>query len=292
MSNTIKKNDLLESLKSLASKSDAEWTESLPQRKLAELKFHDRARTRKGSGDSGVVGEVQPASNAIFYSTAGKSQGYATDWIENNSPGKIFLDYACGDGGNAILAARSGADLSVGIDLSRVSVDNARRIAGSVGVAGNTVFVQGDCENTGLPDSSFDVAVCSGMLHHLDLDKALPELARIIKPGGVCLCVEALAYNPFIQLYRILTPHLRTDWEKGHILKLSDLRRAGKYFEVREVRYWHIASVLVSPLKRSRYFNPLLSAANWIDSFLTRIWPIRMMAWVFTFVLRKGPVKA
>ena len=29
-------------------------------------------------------------------------------------------------------------------------------------------FLQGDCENTGFPDNSIDVILCSEMLHHLD----------------------------------------------------------------------------------------------------------------------------
>ena len=37
---------------------------------------------------------------------------------------------------------------------------------------------QGDCENTGLPNTCVDVILCCGMLHHLDLSYAFPEIRR------------------------------------------------------------------------------------------------------------------
>lgn len=47
-------------------------------------------------------------------------------------------------------------------------------------------------------------------------------LRRILKPNGVILAVEALDYNPMIKLYRIMTPEMRTEWEKAHILSYKD----------------------------------------------------------------------
>src|SRR5262249_22557726 len=154
------------------------------------------------------------------------SKRWVEQWIGDSVPGKVFLDYACGNGKQAILAAKSGAALAIGIDISRVSVENARADASSAGVGANTRFVQADAENTMLPDESVDVVLCSGMLHHLDLSYALPELRRILVPGGKILAVEALDYNPAIKIYRWLTPAMRTEWEAAHILSLRDVRFA------------------------------------------------------------------
>ena len=79
----------------------------------------------------------------------------------------VFLDYACGNGSNAIAAAKAGAKLSIGLDISDVSVQNCRRFATDAGVTSNSYFIQADAENTKLPDNSVDVIICSGMLHHL-----------------------------------------------------------------------------------------------------------------------------
>ncbi len=157
----------------------------------------------------------------------------------------MFLDYACGNGANAILAAESGARLSLGIDISEVSVSNARDVAGEITPSlTNIRFFQGDAEATGLLENSIDRIVCSGMLHHLDLEFAFPELFRILKPGGKILAVEALNYNPLIKLYRKLTPDMRTDWEKEHILSYKDLKLARMYFEVNNIKHWHITGYI------------------------------------------------
>jgi len=98
--------------------------------------------------------------------------------------------------------------------------------------------------------------------------------------GGV-LAVEALNYNPAIKLYRYFTPQMRTDWEKAHILSLKDIRFARRFFQVENIRYWHITSILAP------YMMFALPTLNWIDKYLTRIPIVRLMAWIFTFELIK-----
>lgn len=52
-------------------------------------------------------------------------------------------------------------------------------------------FVQGDATAIPLPDDSFDVVTCQTVLMHLarPLD-ALREMLRILRPGGLLVCVE------------------------------------------------------------------------------------------------------
>ncbi len=119
------------------------------------------------------------------------------------------------------------------------------------------------------------------MLHHLDLSCAFPELRRILKAGGKVVAVEALDYNPAIRLYRFLTPDMRTEWEKAHILNLSDVKFASRFFEVKEIRYWHVAGYASGKFPR---LFPLLDRC---DLVLEKIPYVQRMAWIFTFVLEK-----
>ena len=192
------------------------------------------------------------------------------------------MDYACGNGSIAIKASKYGAKFAVGLDISNVSVENAKNEAAKSGVDENTYFIQADAENTMLPCNSIETIICSGMLHHLDLSYAFPELQRILRPGGRILAVEALDYNPAIKLYRYLTPQMRTDWEKAHILSLKDVRFAKRFFQVGEIKYWHILGILEPHL---RVLGPVLHG---IDAILTRIPLVRLMAWTFTFELIKA----
>jgi ubiquinone/menaquinone biosynthesis C-methylase UbiE len=175
-------------------------------------------------------------------------------------------------------AAKAGASLSIGIDISRVSVETARHSANSQNLE-NIMFLQADAENTRFPDSCIDVIVCSGMLHHLDLNFAFPELSRILAPNGKILAIEALDYNPLIKLYRLITPDMRTEWEKSHILSLKDLKFAENFFDVGDVNYWHVISYAGAYLPK---LMPLLEAT---DSFLTKIPFVKRLAWIFTFEL-------
>ena len=119
------------------------------------------------------------------------------------------------------------------------------------------------------------------MLHHLDLSYAFPEIRRILKPGGKILAFEALDYNPLIKLYRALTPEMRTDWEKAHILSLKDIKFAERFFIVNEIRYWHIIGFIGGKI-------PFLSKlSSFIDRFLEKIPLLNRMAWIFTFELIK-----
>jgi ubiquinone/menaquinone biosynthesis C-methylase UbiE len=275
------KQDLLYKLGELAQKSNDEWLFSLEERKLQELEFHNRDRDQDliKSYDKDMFEKSH--GNKKFYKTVQLSSSYVENWIKQHSKGKIFLDYASGNGLNAIKAAKAGAELAIGIDLSDISIKNARKFAKEGGVSDNTYFVMGDCENTGLPSNCIDVCICSGMLHHLDLRYAFCELRRILKPGGVILARESLDYNPLIRLYRKLTPQMRTEWEAAHILTYKDLEFAKGFFVINEIRHWHLFSIL------GAYMPFALPFLNLMDSFILKFPLIKKISWMLTFELQK-----
>lgn len=276
---TLAAERLREILEDADRKTNEEWLASLSQRKRAELEFHDNVRD--------VALASAGHQNDKYYATIALSRTYREEWIRSHAPGRIFLDYACGNGEDTIAAAQAGAELAIGLDISRVSIENCRRHAAARGISNTTCFIQGDCENTGLPDDSVDLIMCNGMLHHLDLSFAFPELRRILKPGGRIFAFEALDYNPFIKLYRNMTPSMRTKWEAAHILSHKEIRFASYFFDVRDVRYWHLASILATPLRKTSLFGCALRAGNAIDRVLLRIPGVRQMSWIFTFQLVK-----
>ena len=49
-----------------------------------------------------------------------------------------------------------------------------------------------DGENLSFEDSTFDYGVEYGVLHHVDLDKSLSEISRVLKPKAEMICIEAL----------------------------------------------------------------------------------------------------
>lgn len=260
-----------------------EWLEGLDRRKLAELEFHNRERDQAFRAEAAADADTYERfyGNKKYYKVTERSKSYVSRWIAEHARGKIFLDYACGNGQYAIEAGKAGAVQALGLDISDVSVRNARGFAREAGVDDRVRFFQADAENTKLPDSSVDAIICSGMLHHLDLSFAFPELRRILRPGGAILAVEALDYNPLIKLYRLLTPEMRTEWEKAHILSLRDVEFARRFFEIQSVRYWHVVGYLGGK------FPALAPLLDGVDRALEQIPYMNRMAWMFTFVMRK-----
>lgn len=262
--------------------SNEEWLSKLEPRKIAELEFHNRDR------DRGFIQEASTSDtfekfygNKKFYNTTKRSRDYVQNWLRKEVPGTVFLDYACGNGENALTAAALGAELALGFDISDVSIRNCIQTARERGLSETTRFFQADAERTLLPDNSIDRIICSGMLHHLDLSHAFPELRRILKPGGKILAVEALDYNPAIKLYRMMTPDMRTEWEKAHILDLQDVNFAKRFFDIGEIRYWHVVGYAGALVK------PLAGVFDGLDTLLEKVPLLNRMAWTFTFELIK-----
>ncbi len=261
-----------------------ERLEGLEDRKREEIEFHNLDRAQGESVEKERT-ELDMHANRKWYSVTMPSRRYVQQWVDTHARGKVFLDYACGLGEVAIQAASAGATLSVGLDISDESIGLARAAAVQKGVEANCRFVQGDCEATEFPDSSFDTIICSGMLHHLDLDRAYAELRRILRPGGRILCVEALAHNPLIQLYRDRTPTMRTAWEAQHILGVPDALRARQWFAMGEMKFWHLFDLGSVPLRATPFGGAALGVGRVIDTVALRVPGLRRMAWQFTFEL-------
>jgi SAM-dependent methyltransferase len=254
---------------------------SLEPRKVEELSFHDAWRVEGGTGAD--------AANNRWYQATGPLRRYIIDWFKRRVAGGVFLDYACGGGGWCFFAAEIGARFALGIDISLVSVQNANSAALSMGHGPDKVrFLQRDCEATHLPDNTFKTVLCSGMLHHLDLNRAFPELHRIVEPGGRVLCIEPLAYNPAIQMYRKRTPELRTEWEAEHILTRADLQRAREAgFRVENVRHWFLLSPLGAALPSGWLRRSAIALLHLVEWPLSRIPGLKWWSWQMTFELVK-----
>jgi 2-polyprenyl-3-methyl-5-hydroxy-6-metoxy-1,4-benzoquinol methylase len=251
-------------------------------RKRQEADFHDR---REIDRQSLQADEFEGKyANKKWYSIARKSRDFADQWLNAHCAGKTALDYCCGLGGISLQMAEAGAFVH-GIDISEESVKTAARRLADNGFADRCAMQVMDAEHLSFADDTFDVIVCSGVLHHLDLDQAYPELARVLKPTGKILCLEAIGHNPFIRLYRKCTPHLRTPWEVDHILKRRDVDKAAANFDSIDLRFFHLCSIAAVPVRNSRWFGPALSLGEAIDNLLLRVPGLRWWAWQMVFEL-------
>lgn len=254
------------------------------ERKQKEKEFHNVLRGEELKGDK--LKYQYLTFNRKFYSIARSSQNFVKELLLKKCKNKKILDYCCGDGDFSIFLAKNGIEV-FGIDISEVSIEKAKKKALAEGLGQNPSFFVMDAEATEFPDNYFDIITCLGVLHHLDTKKGFPELARILKPDGYIICDEPLVYNPVFQLYRKMTPHLRTKWEKEHILSKRDIELAKKYFKKIEIRFFHLFSLLAVPLHNTVLFNPFLSLLEKIDSTLLKLPLIKWLSWQIIFILSK-----
>lgn len=206
-------------------------------------------------------------SNMKYYSITRSSEQYKENWLKNNiKVNSKVLDWACGSGENGIYAAQCGGDVH-GIDISQEGIDNAKKNAKHKGVSSKCKFEVMDGENMKFKDNTFDFGIEYGALHHVDLPKALSEIARVLKPDSKMICVEALRHNPLIHLYRKMTPHLRTPWEVNHILGIESLNLMKKYFSKVEVTFFHFFSLILVPFRKTKFFKIAYPFFDSLDKF-------------------------
>jgi len=212
-----------------------------------------------------------------FYSINERSQGTYQRILRGLSTNRDVLEYGCGQGSAAFMLAKDGARVT-GIDISDVAIDQARARAEREGISQQATFQVMNAEVLEFPPNSFDVICGSGILHHLDLQRAYAEVARTLRPGGSAIFIEPLGHNPLINWYRNRTPELRSEDE--HPLLMDDLDLAGEYFGVVRRRYFCFASLAAVPLRNAPGFPFILGALDGFDSALfAAIPPARRMAW-------------
>jgi SAM-dependent methyltransferase len=97
-------------------------------------------------------------------------------------PGERWLDVAAGTGATALLAARSGADVTAQ-DLAPGMIERAQGLAERERL--ELAFDVGDAEALPYPEASFDVVASSvGAILTPDHRRLAGELARVCRPGG------------------------------------------------------------------------------------------------------------
>jgi ubiquinone/menaquinone biosynthesis C-methylase UbiE len=252
-------------------------------RKELEAEFHDQREEDRKNLNKNDFERKYP--NKTFYSIVRVSRKYWKGWLRENSKGKRVLDYCCGLGNTSAELGSYGAKVDA-IDISSEEIETARATAKAQGVEANITFHVMDAEHTEFPDNTFDIIVCCGVLHHLDLDAAYKELARVVKPDGCVLAIEALSHNPIIHWYRKSTPQQRTAWEVDHILTVPKIEKSRRYFSEIDIRFFHLFSIAAIPFRKFFFFKPLLTVLDFMDAIVLRIPWIRRMAWQGIFFLK------
>ncbi len=127
--------------------------------------------------ERGLVGR----RNAYRYATGPDAPELAFAAVAEVAPRRV-LEVGCGPGEASERIVRELAAEVVAVDVSprMVELTRARGVDAHVG----------DVQKLDLPDAMFDCALAAWMLYHVpDVDRALAELARVLRPGGRLVAV-------------------------------------------------------------------------------------------------------
>jgi SAM-dependent methyltransferase len=148
------------------------------------------------------------------------------------------IDLGCGTGWYLKNIAEYGYQMT-GIDNSGFLIEEAKRN----NEGGASVVEFGEILNLGYASESFDFCVCINSLHHLkdkqELERALKEIHRILKRGGLLIIHELNAFF-FFKLYLnyIFSLTNKIDRFGGeNWISPKELFKQG-LFEVKEVYYY------------------------------------------------------
>jgi 2-polyprenyl-3-methyl-5-hydroxy-6-metoxy-1,4-benzoquinol methylase len=248
---------------------------SLEERLEREARFHDE---KYGKGD-----ELYPKHYAV-----GPTQYVYKEMrgMLGDIRGKRVLEYGCGEGWITRDLARMGAQVSA-FDVSPQAIENTKKVLAADNLSDSATLEVMPAEALTYPDSYFDVAIGFAIIHHLDLEKALAEMRRVLKPGGVAWFAEPLGTNPAISLYRKLTPQYRTVDERPLVLsELPALLKDFKSFEHREFYLTALGALALVYLPGGMKIFPSLSAGlHKLDATLLRAMP-RLGSWAWYTVVK------
>lgn len=212
--------------------------------------------SRTGEGEEMVTsygyhkvgeGEKQPLVNDVFHKVASRydimndlmSAGMHRPWknamvaalgpprassFSKSTPGKRqqwhCLDVAGGTGDIAmrIVEASGGAAKTTVFDINSSMLEVGKQRAISRGLSEQLDFVEGNAEELPFADNTFDgYTIAFGIRNVPDINKALREAFRVLKPGGRFLCLE------FSEVVVPMLDKIYDQWSMNVIPKIGGL---------------------------------------------------------------------
>lgn len=132
------------------------------------------------------TGHYRTADNEAFFEQA-------FDYVARElaaPPGSVILDVGCGSCAHSVRLARRGLRVRA-VDFSESALGMARQHVEAQGLADRIELGRESLLGLSFPDASFDYALCWGVLMHIpDVERAVAELARVLRPGGLLVVSE------------------------------------------------------------------------------------------------------
>ncbi len=200
----------------------------------------------------------------------------------SQSRGKRVLEIGVGLGADHQQFAQAGADL-FGVDLTDRAIEHTKRRLGAFNL--QSTLAKGDAENLTFASDTFDVVYSWGVLHHSpNTPKAIQEVHRVLKPGGVARIMVyskwsmvgimlwvrygLLRLRPWTTMTQIYSRYLESPGTKAYTI--AQAQQLMKSFE--DTKLWTVMTHgdLLSSRAGQRHGGALID-------FARKIWPRRLI---------------
>jgi ubiquinone/menaquinone biosynthesis C-methylase UbiE len=246
---------------------------SLTKINLREKKFHNKLQSKsKGRFEN------------IFYKALHNMYEDFGIYISEKAKNNVVLDYGCGTGSITRKISFLKPSKLFGIDISEVSINKAIEKAQTSDLQIN--YSVDNCEETKFKAETFDLVFGSGILHHLNLEKSVGEINRILKKNGEMVFLEPLGTNPLINLYRKLTPKSRSIDEHPFLKKDFDF--ISSLFDKVTIRYYGFFTLIFFLFYRNPKKSFIFKMVSKLDSYFFKIKHFKNFAWSVLIIAKKN----
>ncbi len=123
----------------------------------------------------------------------------------NPRPSDNVLDAGCGYCHHTVRLARSGSRITA-VDFSETALKAAQRTVAAAGLEKQVTLRRADLTRLPFDDASFEFVVSWGVIMHIpEMEAALCEMIRILKPGGMMVLGENNVHSPDVAVRERLT---------------------------------------------------------------------------------------
>lgn len=212
-----------------------------------------------------------------------------------NFNGKKILDVGCGLGEVSIYFALKGANVTA-LDISSGMLKKTSQLAKLNGVKIKTHLATAEDFNFS-DNEKFDVIYMGNCLHHANIDRSMKNVVSHLNKDGIFLSWDPIAYNPIINIYRLIATKVRTPDE--HPLKLSDIKLIKNYFKFSETNYFWFTTLIIfmlmfivqlkNPNKERFWKTVIYESKRWewlykplerLDKIILKVFPpLKLLCW-------------
>lgn len=137
--------------------------------------------------------------------------------LVKDSGAKLVLDVATGTGDMAIKMVEKGIEKVEGVDISAGMLEVGKEKIKKLGLQDKITLQVADGENVPFPDNTFDaITISFGIRNFENVEKALVDLIRVLKPGGKLFILEFSKPRafPIKQGYNFYSKYILPIWGK------------------------------------------------------------------------------